>query len=65
MNCATGKVPHSYERAEQLSHTSSRRNEQPMQHYRCNVCGMWHVGTTAKKHGPLKVLRTNHEVRFV
>lgn len=65
MQCPTGKSAYSYVQARYRASVSSRRHDQPMQHYRCATCGCWHVGSFVPAPKPLRTIRNNHDFRLL
>ena len=64
MDCPTGKVVHTLQTAKAASKRARRRTEKTLAHYRCNLCGQWHVGQNTGLKQPVKTIRNNHQLRF-
>lgn len=63
--CPTGKEQHDYTRAKRLASRASTTHERPMQHYKCRVCGAWHVGGFMPRHKPLPLITSGqHDWRY-
>ena len=63
--CTTNKVEHSYSDAKRLAKRASRAYEAPMQAYKCQDCGAWHVGSRTHKPQPMRWVRNDHELRAI
>ena len=64
MDCPSGKVVHTLKTAKSASKRARRRTEKPLVPYRCDFCGMWHVGQNTGLKKPVKTIRNNHELRM-
>lgn len=63
ITCPTGKVPLDAKRAKQVAKRSSASHDRPMQPYKCDECGAWHVGARSRLRPPMKRVYPVHEVR--
>lgn len=61
MNCPTGKVSLTAERAKKRASRSSARHDKPITAYRCSFCGEWHLGQPSPRTRRIPILRTNHQ----
>lgn len=64
MDCPSGKVVHTLKTAKAASKRAWRRTDKPLAPYRCDFCGMWHVGLSSGLKRPVKTIYDNHQMRF-
>ena len=62
MDCPSGKVVHTLQTAKAASKRARRRTDKPLVPYRCDFCGMWHVGQSNGLKQPVKTIRNNHQL---
>ena len=65
MQCPTAKATYGYVQARFRAVLASRKHDKPMQHYRCALCGGWHVGSLVPTPKPLRTIRNNHNWRLL
>ena len=64
MDCPSGKVVHTLKTAKAASKRARRRTDKPLVPYRCDFCGMWHVGQSNGMKRRIKTVYDNHQLRF-
>jgi len=64
MDCPSGKVQHTLATAKSASKRARQRTDKPLVPYRCEHCGMWHVGQSNGMKRRIKTVYGNHQLRF-